>query len=79
MKNITENTNGNKPKSEATKTIERINRLRIAFQTVCPGDQTKVLEMLAMEIEETEDEVIRHWLIRFRSILETVGGKENGR
>lgn len=78
MKTIAEkqsNNKGNgKPKSEATKTIECINRLRIAFQEVCPGDQTKVLEILTAEIEETEDESVKHWLIKFKSILEAVGG-----
>ncbi|HEY0457510.1 MAG TPA: hypothetical protein VGC97_00065 [Pyrinomonadaceae bacterium] len=78
MKSIANINNGNKgngkPKSEATRTIERINRLRESFQEIEPGSQTKVLEMLSGEIEETEDENIRFWLIRFRSILENVGG-----
>jgi hypothetical protein len=76
MNNIAEKQSNNKGngKSEATRTIERINRLRIAFQEICPGDQTKVLEILTAEIEMAEDEHIKFWLIRFRSILEAVGG-----
>ncbi len=75
MKNISQKQNGFQ-NSEANQTIGRINRLRVAFAAFKPGDQGKFIEMLSAEIEAVEDETVKHWLIKFRSILEAVSQKE---
>ena len=75
MKNISRKTNGFQ-KSEANQTIKRINRLRVAFGEFEQGDQAKFIELLSVEIEAVEDQTVKLWLIKFRSILETVSKKE---
>ena len=75
MKNISRKTNGFQ-KSEANQTITRINRLRVAFGEIAPGDQQKFIQLLSVEIEAVEDAAVKLWLIKFRSILEAVSQKE---
>ncbi len=75
MKNISRKTNGFQ-KSEANRTIERINRLRAAFSAIKPGNQQKFIELLSVEIEAVEDAAVKSWLIKFRAILEAVSQKE---
>lgn len=71
MKNILRKPN-NFQESEANKTIERINRLRVAFREIEPDNQEKFIELLSVEIETVEDETVKLWLIKFRSILDAV-------
>jgi hypothetical protein len=58
--------------TEAGKTIDRINRLRIAFGGITPDNQRKIIDLLSAEIETVEDEAVKLWLVKFRSILEHV-------
>lgn len=79
MRNIAEKTHKVKTKSKTKQStgdqeIRRINRLRVAFAEIAPGEREKVLYLLSIEIEETRDETIKHWLVVFRGVLEVLGG-----
>lgn len=71
MSNIQQKQDGFQ-KSETEQTNERIDRLRIRFLKVSLGDQETILKMLAEEIENTGNETVKLWLVRFRDTLELI-------
>ncbi len=71
MKNVSRKQNGFQ-KSEANQTIERINRLRVAFGRIAPDKREKFIELLSVEVEAVSDQTVKMWLVKFRSILKAV-------
>lgn len=50
----------------------RINRLRKHFDRIPTGNHETLLKILAEEIKHTENDAIKHWLMLFRDILNSI-------
>ena len=71
MKSINQN-NRNIQNVRDDGTIKRINRISKSFRSAKRGERAKMLNVLASEINQTSNNAVKNWLIKFDSILKSM-------
>ena len=53
-------------------TAQRINKISKTFRSAKRGNRARMLNALATEINQTENNAVRNWLVKFDSILKSM-------
>lgn len=68
MKSIKENTR-KLQNLDNSQTVKRINRMTKTFRNAGSGQRERMLKTLAVEINSTQNNAVKNWLLRFDQIL----------
>lgn len=61
---------------ETASALQSINNLSEAIKFAAPGEEKKILEKFASEIEAIEDPAVKNWMRCFKSTFETMQTKQ---
>lgn len=53
-------------------TVKRINRMTKTFRNAGSGQRERMLKTLATEINSTQNNAVRNWLVKFDTILRSM-------
>ena len=53
-------------------TVKRINKISKTFRSAKKGNRARMLNVLATEINQTENKAVRNWLVKFDSTLKSM-------
>ena len=70
MKNIQQNTRN--IQNVNNDTVNRINKISKTFRSAKKGNRARMLNVLATEINQTENKAVRNWLVKFDSTLKSM-------
>ena len=53
-------------------TIKNINKITKSFRSAGPNQRVKMLKVLASEINTTQNNAVKNWLVKFDTILRSL-------